>query len=128
MATGTWSETEPSIDIATADDLDRFVDFAEAKVEMPSAISVEIHGYRVDILVGHEHSFIHMTPDDLEMPYHVTVGGSSKGTVDFWLHAWHHTSFENRHLVPKPLAREAFREFFKTGQLSSVVEWEQYFA
>jgi hypothetical protein len=128
MATGTWSETEPSIDIATADDLDRFVDFAEAKVEMPTAISVEVHSYRVELLVGHEQSFVHMTPEDLEKPYHVTVGRATEGTVDFWLHAWHHTVFENRQLVPKPLAREALREFFKTGRLSPVVEWEQYYA
>jgi Immunity protein Imm1 len=127
MVTGTWSETEPSIDIATVDDLDRFVDFAEAKVERPTGISVDMHGYRVDVLVGHESSFIHMTPDD-EKPYHVTVGGPLEGTVNFWLHAWHHTEFENRHLVPKALAREALREFFKTGGLSPVVEWEEYFA
>jgi hypothetical protein len=54
MATGTWSEAEPSVDVDTVDDLDRFVDFAEAKAEKPTAISVEVHGYRVDILVGHE--------------------------------------------------------------------------
>jgi hypothetical protein len=128
MATGTWTETEATVDITTADDLDRFVDFAESKVEMPTAISVDVHGYQVDLLVGHERSFVHITPDDLNGQYHVTVGEATEGTVDFWLHAWHHTVFENRHLVPKPLAREAFREFFKTGRLSPVVEWEQYFA
>src|SRR5262249_38741315 len=127
MATGTWSETEPSVEIATVDDLDRFVDFAEAKVERPTAISVDMHGYRVELLVGHETSFVHMTPED-EKPYHVTVGGPAEGTVNFWLHDWHHTEFENRHLVPKPLAREALREFFKMGRLSPLVEWEQYFA
>jgi hypothetical protein len=37
MATGIWSDTEPSIEIATVDDLDRFVDFAESKAEMPTA-------------------------------------------------------------------------------------------
>jgi hypothetical protein len=36
--------------------------------------------------------------------------------------------FESRYLVPKALAREAIREFFKAGRLSSVVAWEQYFA
>ena len=128
MATGKWSESEPSIEIATVDDLDRFVDFAEAKAEIPTAISVNIHGYRVDLLVGHERSFVHMTPDDPAQPYQVTVGGSAKGGIDFWLHSWHHTWFEGRHLVSKALAREAFREFFKTGRLSSVVAWEQYFA
>lgn len=128
MATGIWSDTEPSIEIATVDDLDRFVDSAESKAERPTAISVGIHSYRVDLLVGYNRSFVHMTPDDLSQPYHVTVGGSAEGGVDFWLHSWHHTWFEDRHLVPKALAREAFREFFRTGQLSSVVAWEQYYA
>jgi Immunity protein Imm1 len=128
MTSGTWSETEPSVAIDSVEDLDRFVDFAESKAEMPSAISVDTHGYRVDLLVGHEMSFVHMTPDDLEQPYHVTIGGPSEGVVDFWLHSWHHTQFENRYLVPKSLAREAFREFFQTGRLSPAVEWEDYLA
>ena len=127
MVTGTWSETQSSIDLPTVDDLDRFVDFAEANVDRPTAISIDMQGYRVDFLVGYESSFIHMTPED-EKPYHVTIGGPTQGTVNFWLHASHHTEFENRHLVPKTLAREALREFFRTGLLSTVVKWEQYLA
>jgi len=90
MATGIWSGTEPFVEIATVDDLDRFVDFAGSKAEMPTAISVDVHGYRVDLLVGHKRSFVHMTPDDRSQPYHVTIGGSAEGGVDFWLHSWHH--------------------------------------
>ena len=128
MTSGVWSETESAVHISSVADLDRFVDFAEAKAERPSAISVEIHGYRVDLLVGHEKSFVHMTPEDSAHPYHVTTGGPREGGLDFWLYSWHHTWVEGRHLVPKMLAREAFREFFLTGRLSSAVEWEEYFA
>jgi hypothetical protein len=129
MFSGVWSETEPSVNIESVDDLDRFIDQAETMCERPSAISVEAHGYRADILVGHEKSFVHLTPDDPDrQPYHVTVGGESEGGLDFWLHSWHHTWVEARHLVPKQVAREAFREFFRSGRLSPVVEWEQYTA
>jgi hypothetical protein len=128
MTSGTWSETEPSIAIDSVEELDRFVDFAESKTQRPTAVSVDVHGYRVDLLVGHEKSFVHMTPDDRSQPYHVTIGGLSEDGIDFWLHSWHHTWFENRHLIAKPLAREAFREFFQTGRLSPAVEWEDYFA
>jgi hypothetical protein len=128
MTNGTWSEDEPPVDIASVDDLERFIDFAEKIAEMPTAISVKVHGYRVDLLAGHNLSFVHLTPDDHDKPYYVTVGGPAKEGVDFWLHSWHHTWFENRHLVPKALAREAFRVFFETGHFSPVVKWEQYFA
>ena len=128
MTSGKWSENEPCFIIDSLDDLDRFVDFAESKAEVPTAISIDVHGYSVDLLVGHEMSFVHMTPEDLAKPYHVTVGGQAEGGVDFWLHSSHHTWFENRHLVAKSLAREALRDFFKTGRLSPVVEWEDYFA
>jgi hypothetical protein len=122
-----WSETEPSVDIQSVDDLDRFIDHAEARCERPTAISVEAHGYRADLLVRHDLSFVHLTPDDPDrQPYHVTVGEAGVGGVDFWLHGWHHTEFEARHLVPKHLAREAFREFVRSGTLSPVVGWEQY--
>jgi hypothetical protein len=129
MTYGTWSETEPSVRVETIDDLDRFVDFAEGKVERPTVITVDVHGYRADILVGHDKSFVHLSPEEPNRPYFVTIGGSSDdGGVDFWLHSWHHTEIESRHLVEKTLAREAFREFFRLGKLSSVVEWEQYTA
>jgi hypothetical protein len=129
MVSGVWSEIEPSAAIETVDDLDRFVEFADANSERPTAISIEVHGYRVDLLVGHDESFLHLAPEDPDRcPYYVTVGGTAEGVVDFWLHAWHHTQFESRHLIPKTLAREAFREFFRTGKLSSAVEWEQYTA
>src|SRR5262245_19525486 len=121
MTSGTWSETEPSVAINSVDDLDRFVDFAESQTEIPIAISIDLHGYQVELLVGHEKSFVHMTPDDSNQPYHVTIGGPTDGGVDFWLHSLHHTWFENRHLVAKALAREAFREFFNTGRLSPAV-------
>jgi hypothetical protein len=126
MIIGKWSENAPSVVIDSIDDLDRFVDFAESKAEVPTAISIAVHGYRVDLLVGHEKSFVHMSPEDLVNPYHVTIGGQAEGGVDFWLHSSHHTWFENRHLVTKALAREAFRFFFRTGCLSPAVEWEDY--
>ncbi len=77
MTIGKWSENEPSFNIESVDDLDRY-DFVEAKSEVPTAISIEIHGYRVDLLVGHETSFVHMTPDDPARPYRVTVGGPTE--------------------------------------------------
>lgn len=129
MTYGTWSETEPSVKIETIDDLDRFVEYAEAQAEFPIAVSIEAHGYHADLLVGHDKGFVHLSPLDPVQPYFVTVGGPSDDSgVDFWLHSWHHTEFEGRHLVDKTLAREAFREFFRSGKLSSVVEWEQYTA
>ena len=128
MTSGTWSVNEPSVAIDSIDDLERFVEFAESKAKRPTAISVEVHGYRVDLLIGHEQSFVHMTPDDLAQPYHVTIGEKSEGGVDFWLHSSHHSWFENRHLVAKSLAREALRVFFETGGLSQSVKWEDYFA
>jgi hypothetical protein len=129
MVSGVWLETEPTVGIASVDDLDRFIDHAEARCERPTAISVEAHGYRADLLVGHDRSFVHLIPDDPDRrPYHVTVGEAVGSGVDFWLHGWHHTEFEARHLVPKQLAREAFREFVRSGMLSSVVRWEQYTA
>ena len=129
MVSGVWSETEPSVDIASADDLERFIDHAGSVCQRPTAISVEAHKYRADLLVGHDQSFVHLTPDDPDrQPYHVTVGELDAGTVEFWLHSWHHTCFDARHLVPKQLAREAFREFIQSGTLSSAVSWEQYSA
>jgi hypothetical protein len=128
MATGIWSETEPAVEIASVAELDRFVDQAAARAEFPVAVSVEVHGYRVDLLVGHEKSFVHLTPDEPGQPYYVTAGGQAEGGVDFWLHSRHHTWFEGRHLVQQGLARAAFREFFEAGTLSVQVGWEQYYA
>lgn len=129
MAVGVWSEGEPSVEIESIDDLERFIDHAAAASERPTAISVEVHQYRADLLVGHPYSFVHLTPDDPDAkPYFVTVGRTGERGVDFWLHAWHHTWFDGRHLVPPQVAREAFREFFRSGRLSAAVDWEEYSA
>ncbi|MBW3542623.1 MAG: hypothetical protein KY476_20360 [Planctomycetes bacterium] len=117
------------MDIASVDDLNRFIDHAEAKCERPAAISVEAHGYRADLLIGHDKSFVHLTPEAPEhQPYHVTVGGVGEGGLNYWLHSWHHSWIECRHLIPKHLAREAFCEFFRSGELTPLVQWEQYTA
>jgi Immunity protein Imm1 len=129
MLIGVWSEVEPSVEIESADDLNRFIDHAEAMCQCPTAISVEAHGYRADLLVGHDQSFVHLTPEDSDLhSYQVTVGGSGEGRLDCWLHSWHHSEIEARHLIPKQLAREAFCEFVQSGKLSASVQWEQYAA
>jgi hypothetical protein len=87
MTIGKWSENAPPVVIDSIDDLDRFVEFAESKAEVPTAISVEVHGYRVDLLVGHEKSFVHMSPEDLAHPYHVTIGGKLKAV---WISGFTH--------------------------------------
>lgn len=129
LGRGVWSEFEPSVEIQSVDDLDRFIDHAASASERPTAISVQIHQYRADLLVGCAHSFVHLTPDDPDAnPYYVTVGHTGERGVDFWLHGWHHTWFDGRHLVPADRAREAFRVFFQSGRLSAAVDWEEYSA
>ncbi len=129
MTSGTWSGFEPSMDIDSVDDLDRFVEYAEGTCARPTAITIDAHGYRVDLLVGHDKSFIHMTPEDFDdRPYFVTLGDLTGDGLDYWLHSWHHSWIDSRHLVDKSLAREAFREFFRTGKLSTGVKWEEYTA
>jgi hypothetical protein len=129
LATGIWSELEPHVAIESLQDLERFIDHATAVAECPTAVSVEAHGSRADLLIGHHLSFVHITPHDPDAnPYHVTVGHADERGVDFWLHGCHHTWFDGRHLVSPELAREALREFFRSGGLSNAVEWEEYSA
>jgi hypothetical protein len=78
--------------------------------------------------VAHSLSFVHLTPDDLCNPYHVTTGGPEEGGVDFWLQSCYDTWFPARYLVAKESARAAFREFVQTGKLSPIVKWEEYYA
>jgi hypothetical protein len=122
----TWSDSEPSQWIESAGDLERFIAASEARCKFPVAIELEVHGYRADLLVGHEQSFIHMTPLAEGAPYFVTIGGPAGGYVEFWLCVNHHTEFETRHRIDKSLAREAFVEFYRTGTRSSLVQWERY--
>lgn len=125
-STVTWSDSEPPRQIEKAEDLDRIIDECEGRCEFPIAISLDAHGYRADLLVGHAQSFVHLTPHADGEPYFVTVGEPIAGLVDFWLHVNHHTQFEARHLVAKAAARAAFVEFFRTGKRSSAVRWERY--
>ncbi len=127
MAWGIWSEFEPAVELRSVEDLDRFIDDVEAKCTFPVALTVEVHDYRADLLVGHEMSFVHLSPEDPDKQrYFVTIGNETGELVDLWLHSLHHTQFESRHLIPKRQAREALREFFQTGRLLPTVLWEKY--
>ena len=126
MAKGTYSDAETPVDLQTVEDLDRFLDGCEARSAVPVAVSVHAHGHRADILVGHARSLVHLAPDEAGSPYFITVGESTPGLIDVWLHGQHHTQFEVRHLVAKEPAREAMREFFEAGTRSSAVRWERY--
>lgn len=125
-STVTWSDAEPSRRIERADELERFIDECEDRSEFPVAISLDAHGYRADLLVGHERSFVHLAPETEGAPYFVTVGDPTEGVVDFWFQLNHHTQSEARHFVEKAAARAAFVEFFRTGERSSAVRWERY--
>jgi hypothetical protein len=128
MARAVRSDEEDPVEVRTVADLDKFIEHAESRAARPVAISIDAHGCRADILVGYHLSFVHLSPDEPGRPYHVTVGGPPEGGVDFWLHSLHHTWFEARHLIQKDAARQALREFFVSGRLSTTVQWENYTA
>ena len=128
MALAYSSESAGPVEINSVDELHRFLDEAESQARFPTAVTIEAHDYRADLLVGHASSFVHLTPLTEDAPYFVTVGDAMDGMVDFWLLGVHHTQFECRHLVPRSSARQALAEFLVTGRRSSVLCWEEYSA
>jgi hypothetical protein len=82
VAKAVWSDSEPEVEVNDEDRLAQLIDYADVNSEVPTTVSIEIHGYRSDLLVGHPMSFVHMSPDDKEGAYFITLGGERR-TVRF---------------------------------------------
>ena len=93
------------------------------------SLAVSLHGlhqHQMDIaFVGNE-AIIHITPDTGLPPYMITLGCAERdGVVDLMLHGRHHTQIQCRHLVDFEVALDAIRFFWRFGELSPEVQWEQ---
>jgi hypothetical protein len=116
-------------EIALEQDLDRLLRAIArgARKRCPPIVSLyDVHGHNLDIGFWPGYGFVHVTPISGLPPYYLTVGDpTAEGNIDFYLHVLHHTPIPRRHLIAASAARAAAIEFWKTGERSADVEWEE---
>jgi Immunity protein Imm1 len=129
MAILEWSDTQPRVELTTAqefeDALDRLA--LKCKPDHPSIVALYAHDHQLLIGLGLPQSFVQIQrwDDPGSRPALVTVGDSNAiGEVAFYLFGSHHTEIPRRHLIPTPMARQLALQFFESGQVKQVVDWE----
>jgi len=122
------SDVEPTVAIATCQELDKALHKAELRCtrEHPISVSLNVHGHLLDIGLGLPNSFVSMQRcEPTNGPRFISIGNAKAdwGTV-FFSNGWRRTGIPVRNLLPATKARQILREFFETGIRPVSIDWE----
>lgn len=125
-----WSETQPRLELADADELDHAIDRLALRYtsDHPAIVALYAHGYQVILGLGLPDSFVQVQQwdDPQTEPIFATVGDiKATGTVAFYFLGSRETEIPRRHLVPAATARRLAKQFLESGNRSNEVAWEE---
>lgn len=103
---------------------------AACNPERPILVTIRAHEHELllGLGLGTGQSVLQIQHDDGDGHCHVSIGDpTADGVTAFWLHGEHYTEIENRHLVPRDLARRITSAFIETADRSTLIDWEQLF-
>jgi hypothetical protein len=127
-ATLTYSKDEPSVEIESMAQLERWFEKLAAlcSPEFPGVFRLRVNGYEVELGLGLAESFVSIEHESGMPPYYMTLGDdAAEGEVGFLLFGDHRTRIPRRNLIPTQQAREVVKEYFATGERSASVRWEK---
>jgi hypothetical protein len=110
--------------------LDALLDRLDAEArELGRLLNVEIvrrgGAGALAIVLGGERSSVSHLPGDADPPHSISVGEQNENRpFTFYMYGDHHSEVRWRNTVPIAAAREAAREFLRSGRLDSRIRWE----
>ncbi len=123
-----WSETQPRLELSTADELDHAINRLAQRytAERPAIVALYAHGYQVILGLGLPDSFVQVQQWDGPQtePIYATVGDAkATGNVAFLFLGSRHTEIPRKHLIPAATARRLAKQFLESGKRSTEVTW-----
>lgn len=115
--------------VRTVQQLDDLLDRLHAEYEggVPVLVVIEspMNGDSLAVAVGSSISVVSFVSGSGDPPYFTSLGAhSDEGTIEFNFMG-HLSECSRTNAVPIDVAREVVRQFFRTGALSELVQWEQ---
>ena len=124
-------ESLAGAEIGSLSALEETIDDLQRNAENASPIIVEAEradGKALSIGLGREEAVLSFTPASKKPPYYVSSAGR-QGSEDEETVVYHFygqcTQVPRRFLVPMKDAREALRIFWRTGELTNDIVWEE---
>jgi len=127
MFKATWAE-RPEVAIGTVEELDRLLDrIQQENIPSPVLVTVELQssGDSLSIGLGRNESVLNFVSGSGNPPYWSSVGEHEEDEAVGFNFMGELSEIPLRHLIPLDLARQALRDFVRTGKLSQIVKWEE---
>lgn len=122
-----WAE-KPEVGIGTVEELDRLFDqLQQENIPSPVLVTVELpsSGDSLSIGLGRAESVLNFVSGSGNPPYWSSVGEHEEDEAVDFNFMGELSEIPLRHLIPLDLARQAVRDFVRTGKLSQKVKWEE---
>ena len=122
-----WAE-KPEVAIGTVEELDRLLDqLQQENIPSPVLVTVELQssGDSLSIGLGRKESVLNFVSGSGNPPYWSSVGEHEEDEAVGFNFMGELSEIPLRHLIPLDLARQAVRDFVRTGKLSQIVKWEE---
>lgn len=122
-----WAE-KPELVIGTVEELDRLLDQLQREhTSSPVLVTVELPstGDSLSIGLGRAESVLNFVSGSGNPPYWSSFGEHEENEAVGFNFMGELSEIPLRHLIPLDLARQAVRDFVRTGKLSSNVKWEE---
>ncbi len=122
-----WGQRGEAV-VATVAELDRVLDELTERHWGEDAVLAEVSlpiGDALSVGLGHERSVLSFVPGTGLPPYFISRGPTEHGDGLAFYYYGQWTHFDERNLISLGIAREAVRQFVRTGNLANSVPWEE---
>jgi hypothetical protein len=122
-----WAE-RPEVVFGTVEELDRLLDqLQQENIPSPVLVTLELpsSGDSLSIGLGRAESVLNFVSGSGNPPYWSSVGEHEEDEAVGFNFMGELSEIPLRHLIPLDLARQAVRDFVRTGKLSQKVKWEE---
>ena len=115
-----------TFEVNSVEELDARLDnlLKESNQEQPDMATLETEAGTLVIGLGKHSVLSYNSPED-KPPYYVSVGDQTKQGITTFSYDGEATEMHNRNLIGLHEAREAVRDFFRSGKLPQNVKWEE---
>jgi len=123
-----FAEGKPPVHCQSLVELDAALDrlHRECDPRYPILVCIDLPEHRLDIGLGADPTFVIVNTQPCDGEYWISVGDErAEGYADFY-GCGNHQQLARRHLVRLESAREAIREFVRSGRGAAEVAWEDW--
>jgi hypothetical protein len=123
-----FASGQPPVHCESLADLDATLDrlHGECDPRYPILVCIALPEHRLDIGLGADPTFLIVNTQPCDGEYWISVGDErAEGHADFY-GCGTHQQLARRHFIHLEMARQAIREFVRTGRVGPGIQWQDW--